>query len=213
MTDLLLLAVGHALVWAAGICLASLPRWWRERRAGGPIAARADGEFAWTLGAGWLVGAFVLTLVMRGASLAGIPLGRLADRLAAAAGRRRRRRPRPVVGPAGGARTLAVGDPRCDSHGHRQRTSPAAARALAGTPRLARVPLRAASGRGDDPSAVSVGRLDAMGDQGPRLVRAQGHRPVRAVRRLAAAPTAPSTSTPRRTIRRPCRCGRCGRRC
>jgi len=78
MTDLLLLAVGHALVWAAGICLASLPRWWRERRAGGPIAARADGEFAWTLGAGWLVGAFVLTLVMRGASLAGIPLGRLA---------------------------------------------------------------------------------------------------------------------------------------
>jgi hypothetical protein len=78
MTDLLLLAVGHALVWAAGICLASLPRWWRKRRAGRPIAARADGEFAWTLGAGWLVGAFVLTLVMRGASLASIPFGRVA---------------------------------------------------------------------------------------------------------------------------------------
>ena len=49
----------------------------RPTRRRDALAARADGELAWTLGAGWLVGAFVLTLVMRGASLAGIPLGRL----------------------------------------------------------------------------------------------------------------------------------------
>jgi hypothetical protein len=78
MTDLLFLAVGHALVWAAGVCLVGLPRWWRGRRAGGTPTPQPDGELAWTLGAGWLVGAFVLTLAMRGASLAGIPLGRLA---------------------------------------------------------------------------------------------------------------------------------------
>ena len=77
MTDLLLLTAGHALVWAAGICLIGLPRSWRERHAGGARAPLRDGERVWTLGAGWLIGAFVLTLVMRGASLAGIPLGRV----------------------------------------------------------------------------------------------------------------------------------------
>ena len=78
MTDFLFLAIGHALVWAAGLCLVGLPRWWRDRRAGAGLAPLADGELAWTLGAGWLVGAFVLTLVMRGVSLAGIALERLA---------------------------------------------------------------------------------------------------------------------------------------
>jgi hypothetical protein len=78
MTDLLILGIGHALVWAAGLCLVGLPRWWRDRHAGRTPAPQPDGELAWTLGTGWLIGAFVLTLMMRGASLAGIPLGRLA---------------------------------------------------------------------------------------------------------------------------------------
>ena len=77
MTDLLALAIGHALVWAAGVCLVRLPSWWRGRRAGGGTQPQPAGELAWTLGAGWLVGAFVLTLVMRVLSLAGMPFGRL----------------------------------------------------------------------------------------------------------------------------------------
>jgi hypothetical protein len=79
MMDFVALAIGHALVWAAGVCVVALPQWWRDRRAGSepPPRLPPDGGLAWTLGAGWLVGAFVLTLVMRAQSLAGMPFGRL----------------------------------------------------------------------------------------------------------------------------------------
>lgn len=63
------LAIGWMLTWALGAGLvAALPR----RSEGG------EGELAWTLGSGWLVGALLVTLWMRALSAAGIPFGRLA---------------------------------------------------------------------------------------------------------------------------------------
>ena len=63
------LAAGWLLPWVLGVALVrALPR----RTPGGP------GEIAWTLGIGWFVGAFLVTLWMRVLSAAGIPFGMLA---------------------------------------------------------------------------------------------------------------------------------------
>jgi hypothetical protein len=77
MIDYLVLLLGHALVWGLGIAVvlalpgpkASLPR---ARGMADPT-----GEVAWTLGVGWFAGAFVLTLLMRLASIIGMPFSRL----------------------------------------------------------------------------------------------------------------------------------------
>ena len=67
MLDLLALLVGFALPWVFGVALLALV----YRRLGGAGAPPA----AWILGCGWFAGTFLLTLLMRGVSLAGIPLG------------------------------------------------------------------------------------------------------------------------------------------
>ncbi|MEP7184147.1 MAG: hypothetical protein ABI886_18370, partial [Betaproteobacteria bacterium] len=68
--DAVALIVGSVLPWLAGTAgLVAL----RERTR----ALDAPGEFAWLAGAGWLVGAFALTLWMRALSLAGVPFGRM----------------------------------------------------------------------------------------------------------------------------------------
>jgi hypothetical protein len=69
--DLLLPLTAWLLVWMAGIALVAVV----PRPRGAFIA---PGEIAWLVGAGFLVGAFVLTLWMRALSLAGIPFGRAA---------------------------------------------------------------------------------------------------------------------------------------
>ena len=69
--DILAFIVGMKLPWLLGIAaLAAM------RDTARP--ANAPGEVAWTLGAGYLVGAFLLTLWMRALSLAGVPFSRLA---------------------------------------------------------------------------------------------------------------------------------------
>ncbi|MBL0292357.1 MAG: hypothetical protein IPQ15_17425 [Betaproteobacteria bacterium] len=78
MIDILLLLLGHALVWGLGValllCLPGRKPAPATDAAGG---LRAPGEIAWTLGAGWFAGAFVLTLAMRGVDAAGVPFSRL----------------------------------------------------------------------------------------------------------------------------------------
>ena len=69
--DILAFVVGVKLPWLLGIAALAAVRD-TTRPADGP------GEIPWTLGAGYLVGAFLLTLWMRVLSLAGIPFGRLA---------------------------------------------------------------------------------------------------------------------------------------
>ncbi len=93
MGDFLALGLGHALVWALGVAIVLLPPQWRTRAggtgtggtgtggtgAGGTEAGgRREGELAWNLGAGWFVGAFVLTLVMRAESGLGVAFARAA---------------------------------------------------------------------------------------------------------------------------------------
>ena len=64
MIDALRLTLGWALVWAFGIAaVAATTR---------PSALERPGERAWIAGCGFFVGAFLLTLWMRGLSLAGI---------------------------------------------------------------------------------------------------------------------------------------------
>ena len=66
--DILAFIVGVKLPWLLGItALAAL----RDNRR----PANAPGEVAWIVGAGYLVGAFLLTLWMRVLSLAHIPFG------------------------------------------------------------------------------------------------------------------------------------------
>jgi hypothetical protein len=77
MIDYLILLLGHALVWGLGVALVlALPG---SKAAVSHAGAARDptGEVAWTLGAGWFAGAFVLTLVMRLVSIAGVPFSRL----------------------------------------------------------------------------------------------------------------------------------------
>src|SRR5689334_7478767 len=67
--DALMLALAVLVPWAAGAAIvAALPG----------VRAAAAGRPAWVAGAGWLLGAFVLTLVMRVLSRTGVPFGRLA---------------------------------------------------------------------------------------------------------------------------------------
>jgi hypothetical protein len=66
--DILAFIVGLKLPWLLGI--AALVAMRETRRP-----ADAPGEVAWTVGVGYLVGAFMLTLWMRALSLAHIPFG------------------------------------------------------------------------------------------------------------------------------------------
>ncbi|MBK7791990.1 MAG: hypothetical protein IPJ62_05340 [Betaproteobacteria bacterium] len=78
MIDILLLLLGHALVWGLGVALLlCLPGGRPAPAADAAGGLRAPGEIAWTLGAGWFAGAFVLTLAMRGVDAAGVPFSRL----------------------------------------------------------------------------------------------------------------------------------------
>jgi hypothetical protein len=63
-----LLLSGFALVWALGIALLAAV-------AVRDSTERAAGELAWTVGSGWFVGAFVLTLWMRVLALMHVPFG------------------------------------------------------------------------------------------------------------------------------------------
>ena len=67
--EILLPIVAWTLVWVAGVALvAALPH---------PRGSfTASGEIAWLVGTGYFAGAFLLTVLMRALSLAGIPLGR-----------------------------------------------------------------------------------------------------------------------------------------
>ena len=66
--DVLMLLIGFALVWGLGVAFIAA------------IAARdanepATGDLAWTVGCGWFVGAFLLTLWMRVLALIQVPFG------------------------------------------------------------------------------------------------------------------------------------------
>ena len=69
--DIPLFLAGLALPWLLGIAALSAIRDTKR-------AAEAPGEVAWIVGAGYIAGAFMLTLWMRALSLAGIPFGALA---------------------------------------------------------------------------------------------------------------------------------------
>ncbi len=69
--ELLAYFAGLTLPWLLGISALAAVRDTRR-------APDAPGEVAWIVGAGYLAGAFMLTLWMRALSLAGVPFGRLA---------------------------------------------------------------------------------------------------------------------------------------
>ena len=69
--DVVALFAGALLPWMLGIAMLLLLR-------PAATALAAPGEIAWIVGAGYLAGAFVLTLWMRVLSLAGIKFGILA---------------------------------------------------------------------------------------------------------------------------------------
>jgi len=69
--DALALVASALLPWSAGTAALLVLR---ERSR----ALDAPGEIAWLVGAGYLVGAFALTLCMRVLTVAGLPFGRLA---------------------------------------------------------------------------------------------------------------------------------------
>lgn len=77
MIDILLLLLGHTLVWGLGVALLLCLPGPKPATANAAGTLRAPGEIAWTLGAGWFAGAFVLTLAMRGVDAAGVPFSRL----------------------------------------------------------------------------------------------------------------------------------------
>src|SRR5512139_1961985 len=62
------LVAGFLIPWMLGVLLLALVD-------GADGAASESRELAWTLGCGWFVGAFLLTLWMRALSLAGVPFG------------------------------------------------------------------------------------------------------------------------------------------
>ncbi len=160
--DALRIAASVLVPWLFGsLLLAVLPR---------ARPADAPGEAAWTLGAGYLLGAFVLTLWMRALSLTGMRLHAAIGRIATArAGRRARgdgvaRRGASVAGRAARAVSTRVGTRvrRC-----------VRARTLVDHDRLDGVALHPARDRGVAAAALPVGRMDPVGDQGARLVRAR----------------------------------------
>src|ERR1022692_3593710 len=79
--DVLMLLIGFAVVWGLGIALVAAIA---PRDANEP----ATGDLAWTVGCGWFVGAFLLTLWMRVLAQIHVPFGvaSIGLPLAAAAG-------------------------------------------------------------------------------------------------------------------------------
>jgi hypothetical protein len=68
MIDALMLTFGFAVVWGLGIALIAAI-------AGRDGNEPTTGSFAWALGCGWFVGAFLLTLWMRILALIHMPFG------------------------------------------------------------------------------------------------------------------------------------------
>ena len=66
--DVLMLLIGFALVWGLGVALIAAI-------AGRDANEPATGDLAWTVGCGWFVGAFLLTLWMRVLALIQVPFG------------------------------------------------------------------------------------------------------------------------------------------
>ena len=137
------------------------------------------------------------------------PLRRARDRVRRSVSRRPRCRRR--VAPA---RRRALVDRACSSALRALVAPPGVARAtrIAWQLLLAWLALRFAllALDVDVAAALSVGRVDPVGDQGARLVRARPHRPVRACATSGSPPAAPSGSTRRPNIRRRSRCCRSG---
>ncbi len=69
MSDLVIVLAGWLVVWAMGALLL------RNLATAEASSTPAPGEAAWTLGAGYLAGAFLVTVWMRAVSAAGITLG------------------------------------------------------------------------------------------------------------------------------------------
>ena len=169
------LFAGLLLPWLLGIGVVLLLR-------PAATAPGAPGEIAWTAGAGYLAGAFLLTAWMRALSLAGIRFGvvAVAAPLAVAtvvlfvlAWRRYGR-----ALPAAWRDALRDARARAAARGRRPRR-------LVGGGRVDRAAVRAARRRDRVAPALPVGRVDAVGDQGARLVRTGISRAVRARQRVA----------------------------
>jgi hypothetical protein len=146
------LLAGLLLPWLAGMTALVLLR--------GKRPFSAPGEIAWIAGAGYLVGAFVLTLWMRLLSTAGVGFSALsiaAPLLAATA----------IAGYLAWRRAFSA------------RTGRRHASRLAGTAGLDRFAFSAAWGGSCVATALPVGCVDPVGDQGARLVRTRPDRPVR----------------------------------
>jgi hypothetical protein len=81
MIDALMLLLGFAVIWGLGVAIIAAI-------AGHAANEPATGDLAWTLGCGWFVGAFLLTLWMRVLALIQVPFGiaSIALPLAAATG-------------------------------------------------------------------------------------------------------------------------------
>ena len=66
--DVLTLLIGFAVVWGLGVALLAAI-------AARDANERATGDLAWTIGCGWFVGAFLLTLWMRVLAQTRVPFG------------------------------------------------------------------------------------------------------------------------------------------
>ena len=185
MIDALRLIAGWALPWLLGIALVASLQGRADR-------AQPAGEAAWTIGCGFFVGAFVLTLWMRALSMLGL---RFSVAAVGPAARRRSARARgPRLAQAARvervartcriARRIKVG--RCS----RSARVPRAARPGVRHRRMDGAAPRPAAARSAVDPALPLGRVDPVGDQGTRLVRAWGAScrssvPIRGSRRTA----------------------------
>ena len=176
--DVIGLMFGLLLVWAFGIaCVAALPR----RTARGEDE---PGSTPWIIGTGGLAGLFLATLWLRVLSLAGVHFSAMAIALPLLAAtlalgawivRRRRHASSVALGTAGRAYIVKMAAELSGRLAGRVR-----AHALAPVAGVARASRSAAVRGGRDASALSMGRVDAMGNQGAGLVRTRPHRSVRA---------------------------------
>ena len=163
MLDFLALALGLSLPWVFGAALLAVA----YARAAGTAFPPA----AWVVGCGWFVGIFSTTLLMRGCRRRRRGVERCERRRTAAhrdrdprSGWRVDPRPPPADDAARSvARALA-------GSGLRRRGSAPLWRAAG---RVARAALRAAARRSVVAAALSVGRVDPVGHEGARLVRAR----------------------------------------
>ncbi len=172
--DALKLTAGLLLPWLLGMAALLALRDLRR-------PPESPGEIAWIAGAGYLAGAFLLTLWMRALSVAGAgfsvssiagPLVLATAALAHVAWRNGRAAP--LAAARSALRALFMP------------TGVSGAARIAWQLLLAWLVLRyrAAGARTGVAAALSVGRVDAMGDQGARLVRTRPHRSLRARRRV-----------------------------